>query len=123
MKFQSSSRIRKVSSNIEGDQYFEQPRFPDFILNENYSDKLESSQRKMVPDLFPAIKYNDDAFKIKGKHYFSDFIKLTGTEILTRILKCFILRNRLLYSWIETGTLAMMIEVILIFNRILEKGH
>ncbi len=80
VRFQSSPRIRRLASNLEGEQIFENILFPDAILNDLYSDKYENNSsgktNVLSMELFPLTCYQDASFKQKGiSNNFLNFFK------------------------------------------------
>ena len=92
--FSPQGRGRRLVGGLDSDTWLENPLLPDLILSEKYvpyEQPTEGNSRSLGNNIAPFTMYTDPPFKPKAR------------DILSKLLKMIILRNRLYFSWIETG--------------------
>ncbi|KAJ3074050.1 hypothetical protein HDU98_012245 [Podochytrium sp. JEL0797] len=86
---------RRLIGGLENDDWLENPLFPDLILADKYNPfDIQQGQgaENYIPNvLAPYTMFTDPHFQALGR------------DLLTRALQALIIRNRLYFSWIETG--------------------
>ncbi|KAJ3193176.1 hypothetical protein HK101_005301 [Irineochytrium annulatum] len=91
--FNPPARGRRLINGLDSDQWFGNPLLPDLILGDRYVPydlQNEGNSRSVGNPVAGYTMLTDPAFKAKAR------------DVLNRFFKLFTLRNRLLYSWVET---------------------
>ncbi|KAJ3415446.1 hypothetical protein HDV05_004888 [Chytridiales sp. JEL 0842] len=91
--FKPPLKGRRMVGGLDSDLWLENPLLPDLVLSEKYvpyelSD--DGNSRSLGNSVAQHNMFTDPPFKPKGR------------DVLCRLLKTLLLRNRLLYSWFET---------------------
>jgi hypothetical protein len=99
--FNPPLRARRAVGGLDSDVWLENPLLPDIILEDKYSPYLMKEKRESLTmdlNISSFNVFNDPAFKGIGR------------DSLKRLMKTFLYRNKLLYSWIETEFLRSAFE-------------
>ncbi|KAI8608274.1 hypothetical protein BC830DRAFT_19898 [Chytriomyces sp. MP71] len=85
---------RRLIGGLENDNWLENPLLPEMILAEKYNpfDLQAEGGEKYIPNMIaPYTIFTDPHFQPHAR------------DILCRVLKVIVMRNRLYFAWIETG--------------------
>ncbi|KAJ3393732.1 hypothetical protein HDU84_001139 [Entophlyctis sp. JEL0112] len=92
--FRLPPKGRRLMLGLDSDEWLENPYLPDFVLAEKYNPldlHLSQNQDHTIPNMIaPQNMFTNPQFQKYGRW------------ILQRLLKIILLRNNLLYIWIET---------------------
>jgi hypothetical protein len=91
--FKPPLRGRRLVGGLDSDVWVENPLMPDLMLSEKYVPyelATEGNSRSLGNTVAPFTMFTDPPFKPKAR------------DVLCRLLKAFVLRDRLYYGWLET---------------------